>query len=48
MTFGDKFSATEVDDAFDQMTIDNQGRIDTGKLIGMLTAAVEEEAEEEE
>jgi len=48
MTFGDKFSAAEVDDAFDQMTIDNQGRIDTGKLIGMLTAAVEEEEEEEE
>ena len=47
MTFGDKFSANEVDDAFDQMTIDNQGRIDTKALIGMLTAAVEEEEEEE-
>jgi len=47
MTFGDKFSAQEVEDAFDQMTIDNQGRIDTAKLIGLLTAAVEEEEEEE-
>jgi Ca2+-binding EF-hand superfamily protein len=47
ITFGDKFSAAEVDNAFDEMTIDNQGRIDTGKLIGMLTAAQEEEEEEE-
>jgi len=47
MTFGDKFSAQEVDDAFDQMVIDNAGRIDTGKLIAMLTASAEEEEEAE-
>jgi Ca2+-binding EF-hand superfamily protein len=48
MTFGDKFSAAEVDDAFDQMTIDNAGRIDTAKLIGLFTASAQEEEEEEE
>jgi len=43
MTFGDKFSSDEVDDAYDQMMIDGQGRIDTGRLISMLTAAAEDE-----
>lgn len=43
MTFGDRFSAQEVDDAFDQMEIDDQGFIGTGKLIAMLTASAEEE-----
>lgn len=47
MTFGDKFSAQEVDDAFDQMEIDDQGFIATGKLIAMLTASAEEEGEGE-
>jgi Ca2+-binding EF-hand superfamily protein len=47
MTWGEKFSANEVEDAFEQMVIDNQGRIDTGKLIALLTAAAEEEEEEE-
>jgi len=42
MTWGDKFSAAEVDDAYDQMTIDNSGNIDTAKLISMLTASAEE------
>jgi len=47
MTWGDKFSAAEVDDAYEQMTIDNAGNIDTGKLISMLTASAEEEEEGE-
>ncbi|XP_063226803.1 myosin regulatory light chain 2 [Bacillus rossius redtenbacheri] len=46
MTWGDKFSSDEVDDAFDQMVIDDKGYIDTAKLITMLTASAEEEEEE--
>jgi len=46
-TWGDKFSANEVDDAFDQMTIDNTGNIDTAKLITMLTGSAEEEEDGE-
>jgi len=46
-TWGDKFSGDEVDDAYDEFTIDNQGRIDTGKLIALLTSSAEEEEEEE-
>jgi len=45
MTWGDKFSAKEVDDAFDAMEIDDKGRIDTLALIQLLTAAPEEEEE---
>ncbi|KAF5278487.1 hypothetical protein FQA39_LY05976 [Lamprigera yunnana] len=45
MTWGDKFSAKEVDDAFDAMEIDDQGKIDTLALIQLLTAAPEEEEE---
>ncbi|XP_065079941.1 myosin regulatory light chain 2 [Ochlerotatus camptorhynchus] len=41
----DKFSEDEVDDAFDQMIIDDKGFIDTSALIGMLTGT--EEGEEE-
>jgi len=47
MTWGDKFTTAEVDDAYDQMTIDNSGNIDTAKLISMLTASAEEEGEGE-
>lgn len=47
MTWGDKFSSEEVDDAYDQMTIDDKGFIDTQKLITMLTASAEEEGEGE-
>lgn len=43
MTWGDKFSSDEVDDAYDQMVIDDKGFIDTAKLIAMLTAREEEE-----
>merc|ERR1712200_354857 len=46
MTWGDKFSSKEVDDAFESMVIDSENKIDTQKLIEMLTAApAEEEAE---
>lgn len=41
----DKFSEDEVDDAFDQMIIDDKGYIDTAALIAMLTGS--EEGEEE-
>lgn len=41
----DKFSEDEVDDAFDQMIIDDKGFIDTSALISMLTGS--EEGEEE-
>jgi len=47
MTWGEKFTSDEVDDAYDQMVIDGSGKIDTGKLISMLTAAAEEEEEGE-
>ncbi|RZC33944.1 hypothetical protein BDFB_013068 [Asbolus verrucosus] len=47
MTWGDKFSAKEVDDAFDAMDIDDKGRIDTAALIQLLTAAPEDEGEGE-
>ncbi|CAK1594270.1 unnamed protein product [Parnassius mnemosyne] len=43
MTWGDKFSSDEVDEAYDQMEIDDKGFIDTQKLITMLTASAEEE-----
>ena len=43
MTWGDKFSSKEVDDAFDAMEIDDKGRIDTNALIALLTAGAEDE-----
>jgi len=46
MTFGQKFTANEVDDAYDQMVIDDKNMIDTAALIEMLTG--KEEGEEEE
>lgn len=45
MTWGEKFTAAEVDDAFDQMVIDDKGMIDTAALIDMLTGKGEEEEE---
>jgi len=42
MTWGDKFTSKEVDDAFDAMEIDDNGRIDTAALIQLLTASAEE------
>jgi len=46
MTWGDKFSAKEVDDAFDAMDIDDNGKIDTAALITLLTGSEEEEGGE--
>jgi len=48
MTWGEKFTADEVDDAYEQMIIDGAGKIDTGKLITMLTASAEDEEGEGE
>lgn len=45
MNFGEKFTSKEVDDAFDQMIIDDKGMIDTQALIEMLTGKGEEEEE---
>jgi len=45
MTWGDKFTRKEVDDAFDAMEIDDNGKIDTAALLTMLTGAEEESAE---
>ncbi|XP_034936921.1 myosin regulatory light chain 2 isoform X3 [Chelonus insularis] len=43
MTYGDKFTAKEVNDAFDNMYIDDKGMIDTPSLIAMLTGAGDDE-----
>jgi len=45
ITFGDKFTQDEVDDAYDQMVIDGKNRIDTAALIEMLTGKDNEEEE---
>lgn len=45
MTWGDKFTSKEVDDAFDAMEIDDNGMIDTAALISLLTGAEEGEGE---
>ncbi|XP_028139265.1 myosin regulatory light chain 2 isoform X3 [Diabrotica virgifera virgifera] len=48
MTWGEKFTGKECDDAFDAMDIDDNNRIDTQALITLLTAAEKEEGEEGE
>ncbi|XP_076637476.1 myosin regulatory light chain 2 [Colletes latitarsis] len=45
MTYGDKFTAKEVDDAYDNMYIDDKGFIDTPSLIAMLTGTGDEDEE---
>ncbi|XP_018334213.1 myosin regulatory light chain 2 [Agrilus planipennis] len=45
MTWGDKFTAKEVDDAFDAMEIDDNNRIDTQALIELLTGKGDDEEE---
>jgi len=45
MIFGDKFTSDEVDDAFDNMEIDDSNRIDCAAIVGMLTASTKEEDE---
>jgi len=44
MTWGDKFSSQEADDALDQMDIDDQGMIDIYGVIQMLTAGAGDDA----
>ncbi|XP_017889749.1 myosin regulatory light chain 2 [Ceratina calcarata] len=43
MTYGDKFTSKEVDNAYDNMFIDDKGFIDTDSLIAMLTGTEEED-----
>ena len=45
MTYGDKFTSKEVDEAYDNMYIDDKGFIDTQSLIAMLCGG---DAEDEE
>jgi Ca2+-binding EF-hand superfamily protein len=45
MTWGDKFSADEVEDAYEQLIMDNAGNIGTARLIQMLTASAEDGSE---
>ncbi|XP_012281557.1 myosin regulatory light chain 2 isoform X2 [Orussus abietinus] len=44
-TWGEKFSAKEVNDAYDNMYIDDKGFIDTPSLIAMLTGTGDDEDE---
>lgn len=46
VTWGEKFSPRECDDAFEAMVIDEQGNIDTEALIELLVGASKEEEEE--
>lgn len=43
MSCGQRFSNAEVDDAYDQMDIDDKNMIDTASLIQLLTGKEEEE-----
>lgn len=45
MTWGDKFSGPEVDTAYEQFEIDNNGKINTQKLIELLVASPNQEEE---
>lgn len=47
MTWGDKYSAQEVDDAFDQFEMDDRGFIDTAAAIELLTGKADTDAEAE-
>jgi len=46
MTWGDKFTGQEADDALDQMDIDDNGKIEVMSVIHMLTAGGGTEEEE--
>lgn len=46
MTWGDKFTMKEVDDAYDQFEIDDKGMLSTQEIIELLTASAQEEGEE--
>jgi Ca2+-binding EF-hand superfamily protein len=45
MTFGDKFSAQECDDAFDQFNIDDNNKFEVAEVIAMLTAGAKADEE---
>ncbi|XP_037789112.1 myosin regulatory light chain 2-like [Penaeus monodon] len=45
MTWGDRYSAQEADDAFDQFDMDDRGFIDTAAVIEMLTGKGDVEGE---
>ncbi|XP_068214656.1 myosin regulatory light chain 2-like [Palaemon carinicauda] len=47
MTWGDKYSEQEVDDAFDQFELDDRGFIDTAAAIELLTGKADADAEAE-
>ena len=42
-TYGEKFTPKEVNEAFDNMYIDDKGMIDTPSLIAMLTGKGDED-----
>ncbi|KAG8330603.1 myosin regulatory light chain 2 [Homalodisca vitripennis] len=46
MTWGEKFSAKECDDAYENFVIDDKGMIDTEALIELLCGASKDEEEE--
>lgn len=41
MTWGEKYTAQEVDDAFDQFEMDDRGFIETNSVITLLTGKSE-------
>lgn len=43
LTFGDRFSEKDVNNAFDHFYLDDKGRIDTESLIRMLTSPDEDD-----
>lgn len=45
MTWGDKFKGGEVDDAFENFTIDDNGMVETKEIISLLTASPSQEEE---
>merc|ERR1719402_850300 len=47
MTWGDKFSAAEVDDIFGEFEIDEDNMIKSKDVIGLFVAQKEEEKKEE-
>jgi len=48
MTWGEKFSASEVDECFDIFPVDDNGKIDTNKLVELVTGGAGDEEEEED
>lgn len=43
MTWGDKFTPKEVDDAYDNFDIDDKGMVETQAVISLLTAGADDE-----